>query len=80
MDEISAHGSNGTPINIKVNEKSATAAKKVITLTIKDRFLIGLEEAAKEKHLTLGQYITESLENTLIKEGKLPEWWHTRQF
>jgi len=80
MDEISAHNSNGTHKLIKVKEKSATPARRIITLTIKDRFLQGLEDAAKEKHLTLSQVVIEYLENSLIKDGHLPEWWHTRQF
>lgn len=93
MDEISAHEPNGTPIDIKVKLKdSATPVgnnnnnskgpilKKTVTLTIKDRFLQGITEAAKEKNLTIPQYIIETLENQLIKEQKLPSWWHSRQF
>lgn len=79
MDEISAHTQNGTPNDLKVNIK-ATPARKLITITAKDRFLQGLESAAKEKGLTLNQLVKEYLENSLIKDGHLPSWWHTRQF
>ena len=82
MDEISAHTPNGTPNQLKVNIKTqrATAPRKLITITAKDRFLQGLESAAKEKGLTLNQLVKEYLENSLIKDGHLPSWWHTRQF
>jgi len=51
-----------------------------IEVQLQGRVLMAVEEAAKLKHLTVPQWIKESLENQLIREGCLPSWWHERQF
>lgn len=81
MNENSSHTPNGTPNTINVKLKEATPARIKMEWTLKDaRVIQGLQEAAKEKHLTIQQYLIEILEKELIKSGHLPSWWLTRQF
>jgi hypothetical protein len=81
MDKDSLHTPNGTHNTTNVKLKEATAARIKFEWTLKDeRIIQGLQEAAKEKQLTIQQFMLETLENTLIKSGHLPSWWHQRQF
>lgn len=81
MDESSSHSNDDTRKELVVNEKRITKInQRTYALTIKERELQGVLEAAKEKGLTPHQWIKETLELSLIKSGHLPEWWLQRQF
>lgn len=81
MDQSSSHTTDSTPKQIEVKSKESDRGQKLtITVTVKDRLLQGLTDAAKEKALTPNQYVRETIEKALIKEGHLPDWWFSRQF
>lgn len=81
MDESSSHKGSKADDTLKVKEKIVTKhTARTYAITIKDRELQGVYEAAKEKGLTPHQWIKETLEKELMKSGHLPEWWLSRQF
>jgi len=47
---------------------------------LQGRVLMAVQDSAKIKHLTIEQWIKETMENQLIRDGSLPSWWHERQF
>jgi hypothetical protein len=68
----------GDTLNVK--EKNNPATARVFTMSFKGMLLNAVLDAAKAKHLKPSQWIKETLENALIREGHLPSWWHSRQF
>lgn len=81
MDESSSHNVSKADDTLKVKEKTPSKhTARTYAITIKDRELQGVYEAAKEKGLTPHQWIKETLELALIKQGHLPSWWLSRQF
>lgn len=81
MDESSSHSKSKTEDTLKVKEKTVTKhTSRTYAITIKERELQGVFEAAREKGLTPHQWIKETLEKELIKSGHLPSWWLERQF
>lgn len=72
---------NTTPeqAKVKTTVTSDIPLKKRFEVQLQGLFLTGLENFAKDRGLSPAQAFKEILEQRLLREGYLPEWWLERK-
>lgn len=65
-----------SPTELKVTHD---IPKKQVQFKLQGLLLIGLEEMAKDRKETIPQVIKDILEQRLVKDGYLPEWYFSRR-
>lgn len=70
-----------TPDSAKVKDTvtSDIPLKKRFEVQLQGLFLTGFESFAKDRGLSSSQAFKEIIEQRLLKEGYLPEWWLERK-
>jgi hypothetical protein len=66
-------------VKVKSTITSDIPLKKRFEVQLQGLFLTGLEDFAKDRGLSSASAFKEILEQRLIKEGYLPEWWLERK-
>ena len=67
-----------TPTVAEVKILQTTLTKKTFQMQLQGLGLIAFEDACKARGETPKQFITTLLDQYLVKEGYLPEWWLKR--
>ena len=66
-------------VKVKSTITSDIPLKKRFEVQLQGLFLTGLENFAKDRGLSSASAFKEILEQRLIKEGYLPDWWLERR-
>jgi predicted DNA binding CopG/RHH family protein len=74
------YNNNDTPKqqNVKVVVKADGLQRIRLEMRLQGQIVNAIEDCLNARGETMQQYLKDLLEKDLMKEGYLPDWWHTR--